>query len=237
MTSTNGAEPSAREQRLAAQAEKANSAAWTSWAENLGQRFSVLENRFISWFGRGDDRDLDGDLPQIIELTTGLIKEEARTRAEALTRLADILTERLSTEVAVLSDDFSKKLDSRIFDLTAMKAFRTSIETSITTFTTEFRKALATSNARVSATASLAERNAEALDRIDELAASLQGRIASAGKLQEQRNKELADRLARVEDALRTLRRLLIGYELIGEDDLPALAVPALLAPPARRGK
>jgi hypothetical protein len=207
--------------------EAADAAAWSAWAADLTRRFDKLEARFAAWFGAGET---DEESVGIVEFTTETLGAEKSERAAAIAKVADVLPERLEAEIAVLSETFSDKLDSKIFGLASLKKFKAGVEEKVSEHEAGLREALA---AKFEA---LAER-IDATDkrrRYDRNSARTEiGDLASKLlALSEARASQIDKRLDQVIVELRTLRALLVDGEMLDARDWPIVA--SLPAPSAQ---
>jgi DNA anti-recombination protein RmuC len=154
---------------------EANADGWTQWGQDIAGRVVDLEIKTTAWLGV-DSKISDDDPPIVIALIEDSARDERKERAGAIAKLAEAWTERLAAEIAVLDDRLSKKLDSRIFDLDAVKAFKADLEKGVR--------------------AEMQRSRAETHERLAEMASKLAGMEAQLRK-RDQVRRALLERLAR----------------------------------------
>jgi hypothetical protein len=223
-------EKSQRQERLDAQQAQASAEAWGQWAADINQRFARLESRFNCWFDSGDAGDFPdgGEPPMVVELVAEMTGVERKERAEAITRVADALREKIEAEISVLDERLSAKLDSKIFDLGSLKEFKAKIDKATTELKTEVGRGLEVASARLS----VGSDRLDALERKRDVrnlivqVASLHAQLKGLGGLEAQL-KELRERLDLTRADVRALEQVVADAGIATLVDPPVLALPS----------
>jgi len=204
-------EKSPRQERLDAQQAQASAEAWGQWAADINQRFARLESRFNCWFGSGDAGDFPdgGEPPMVIELVAEMTGVERKERAEAIAKIVDAMNERFSAEVAVLSEQLTARLDSRVFDIASIREFKDKTSKAASDLKRDVKRGLEVASARLDANADRLDKLERSVAGVERHTANLQARIATGTQIEEARIKDLAERIDLAINDLRDLRSFL----------------------------
>jgi hypothetical protein len=200
--------------------------AWSTWAAELTRRVDLLEMRTTIWLGSPDEAEASAEKTGVEQLLYAALDSERGARAEALAKLADCLTERLSAEISVLDERFAQRLDAKVFDLASLRAFRQSLEKANGERESEMREDI------IGKLKDISERvdNVDRGRRYDRNTQHKEGADAMMKVLAlfEVRAGQIDKRVDDVISELRILRALLVDSEQITPEEWPirALAAP-----------
>jgi hypothetical protein len=199
-----------RRERVAAQE---NASDWGRWAQDIASRLADLEIKTVAWLG-ADSKISDENSPAVIGIIEDWALDERRERAAAIAKLADAWTERLAAEIDVLSERLDQKLDSKIFDLGSLKAFKASMEKEAGALKAEVRAE--TQRTLAGMTGKLAAMEGQLRQRD-------QAKRALIVKLAEERagKRELEARISALEERVKTLDRDLVEAGALGPETPP----------------
>ena len=143
----------AEAERVNAEAAAASAQAWSHWAEDIGERFAVVEAQLLALIGDPTGKRAIDCEPALYAVVDGAIRAERSARAESFAKITNALTARLEAEIAVLDERLSEKLDSKVFDLSSIRQFRTKIAKLATDLQNDVVENMKIADARIEALA------------------------------------------------------------------------------------